>query len=196
MIEVELKAHIRDRTAVESRVASFAEPEGDVDKLDAYWHGPDWRMQRGKKGFRLRTERGRSLVTFKTKRNEGGIEINHEREFEISDPAVFVELAERLGCEPFYTKRKRGSRYRIEPCGPSGSGLSCPGGATIEIVEIEGLGDFIEIEVLLEEEEPASIALAQGEIRGILARAGVPESDIEPRFYSELLIAAGRVPGA
>ena len=32
-----------------------------------------------------------------------------------------------------------------------------------------------------------------GEVRGLLAKAGVPESAVESRYYSELLIAAGLV---
>jgi predicted adenylyl cyclase CyaB len=205
VIEVELKARVADKSSVEARVASFASFEGAVDKLDEYWHGPDWRIQRGKKGFRVRSESGaadgRSVVTFKTKRSEGGIEINRESEFGVSDSEVFAEFALRLGCEPFYTKRKRGSRYHVDPCErsaapglPSGGGAeACRGAATIELVEVDGLGDFIEIEILLPDENPADVALAQGEIRGLLARAGLGEDDIEPRFYSELLMEAGKV---
>jgi adenylate cyclase class 2 len=194
MIEVELKARVADPAAVEARVAAFAAFEGRVDKLDAYWHGPDWRFQRGTKGFRLRAEDGKSVVTYKSKRSEGGIEINRESEFGISDPEVFEEFALRLGCEPFYKKRKRGKRYGVDPCERgAGSAAACAGAATIEIVEVEGLGFFIEIEILLPDEDPASVALAQGEIRGFLARAGLGPESIEPRFYSELLMEAGLV---
>ncbi len=108
-----------------------------------------------------------------------------------------MELCQRLGCEPFYTKRKRGSKYvwdAIPADGPSGRGGEAPpfASATIEIIEVEGLGDFIEIEVLLESEEPA--AMARAGIRGLLERSGVSASEIEPRYYSELLMAAGRIP--
>ncbi len=191
MIEVELKARVADRKAVEARVASFASLEGPVDKLDSYWHGPDWRLQRGKRGFRIRAEGSESVVTFKTKRAEGGIEINRETEFAISDARAFIEFAQRLGCEPFYQKRKRGLRFRAELCGRDLPG--CEGAAAIELVEVEGLGDFLEIEILLPDEDPAAVALAQGEIRGLLARSGLGPEDIEPRFYSELLVAAGLV---
>lgn len=187
MIEVELKAHVRDRAAVLAALSSFAEREGEVDKSDEYWHGPDWRLHRGARGFRVRSEAGQSVVTFKTKRSEGGIEINHEREFAISDPDAFAAFVERLGCEPFYQKRKRGQRFRAGGSAPYAER------ATIELIEVVGLGDFIEIEILLPSEEPAALALAQGEIRSLLARAGVGEEEIESRFYSELLIAAGLV---
>jgi predicted adenylyl cyclase CyaB len=188
VIEVELKAHIVDRAAVTAAVAGFARAEGEVDKADDYWHGPDWRLHRGSRGFRVRSEGSGSVVNFKMKRNEGGIEINREREFAISDRDAFVEFAQRLGCEPFYKKHKRGRKFVAGGTAP----YLRP--AIIEIVDVEGLGDFIEIEVILENEEPEAVALAQGEIRAILARSGVGEDAIESRFYSELLMEAGLVP--
>ncbi len=185
MIEVELKARVEDPQATEARVAAFARLVGAFDKADAYWHGPDWRLHRGKKGFRIRKEGEATFVTFKTKRCEGGIEINREREFAVSDHDAFIELVERLGCEPFYTKRKTGRRYEFD----AGGGKPI----AIELCEVEGLGWFIEIEALLETEDPAAVALAQGEIRSVLARSGVPESAIESRYYSELLLSAGQI---
>jgi predicted adenylyl cyclase CyaB len=187
VIEVELKARLRDRAATLAAVSSFARDEGAVDKSDEYWHGPDWRRKRGTRGFRVRFEGGASVVNFKSKRSEGGIEINRESEFGISDRGAFIELALRLGCEPFYSKHKRGLKFIADGDGDS------PAPATIEILEVVGLGDFIEIEVLLPDEDPTAVALARGEIHALLARSGVPESDIEPRFYSELLMEAGLV---
>ena len=190
MIEVELKAHVFSRAAVLAAVSSFAQAEGEVDKSDEYWHGPDWRLHRGSRGFRIRSEGAAStVVNFKNKRSEGGIEINRECEFEVSDREAFVELALRLGCESFYSKRKKGQKFRASLSGAEGGGS-----ATIELVEVVGLGDFIEIEILLPDEDPAAVALAQGELRSLLARAGVGEDQIEPRYYSELLMTEGLVP--
>ena len=78
MIEVELKAHLRDRAATLAAVRAFARPAGAVEKHDAYWHAPGWRESRGPNGFRLRREEGSAVVNFKAKREEGGIEINRE----------------------------------------------------------------------------------------------------------------------
>jgi adenylate cyclase class 2 len=188
MIEVELKAHLADPEGTRERVAGFSRFVGAFEKSDAYWHGPDWRFARGTKGFRVRTEEGRTVVTFKTKRCEGDMEINREREFEVMDASALEEFFHRLGCEPFYTKKKTGTRHEV----PS-EGAGRP--ITIEVLEVEGLGPFIEIEALLDDEAPESVALAQGEIRGLLARSGVGEEAIESRYYSELLIERGLVRG-
>jgi adenylate cyclase class 2 len=177
MMEVELKARVRDRGAVEARVASFARFLRNFDKSDEYWHGPDWRFARGTKGFRLRMDGGKAVVTFKQKRNDGGIEVNRETEFEVSDASGFKALVGRIGCEPFYKKRKVGAAYEHEGC-------------TIELVNVEGLGDFIEIERLVEDDDPSDIALAQGTIRTVLAMAGVADGEIEGRSYSELVLEA------
>lgn len=231
MIEVELKARVRDKAAVLAALSRFASPAGEIDKRDAYWHGPGWRVDRGSRGFRIRSERrlpppaaaggtppeeggalaaivaqrvpgaasaaggeaataAAATVTFKEKRAEGGIEINREREFEVSDPEAFLEFIERLGCESFYSKRKRGLAFKVPRAAGEGATASQ---ATIELVEVEGLGDFIEIEILLPSEEPAALALAQGEIRSLLRRSGLSEEDIESRYYSELLMEAGLV---
>lgn len=189
MIEVELKARVRDPRSVEAAVAAFASRAGEVDKRDSYWRAPGWRSDEVKRDFRVRYEDGTSVVTFKEKREEGGIEVNVEREFGVTDPEAFAELALRLGCERWYEKRKRGSRYEVA------SACAAGGKATIEIVEVEGLGPFIEIEVLIEEPEPEAVAAARSELLGILARAGLGEADIERRFYSELLAEAGLAPG-
>lgn len=181
MVEVELKARLRDRAATLSAVSSFARDGGEVDKADEYWHEPDWRRSGGSRGFRIRTEDGASVVNYKEKRREGGIEINRESEFEVPDRDAFVEFLRRLGCEPSYAKRKRGRSFM------AGGTDDCPDQATIEILEVSGLGDFIEIEILLESEDASAIASARREIGALLARSGVAESDIEPRFYSELL---------
>jgi len=179
MLEIELKARLRDPAAVKKRVAGFAQPVRNFEKHDSYWHGPDWRFARGTKGFRIRSDDNKSLVNFKNKRTEAGIEINQETEFEVSDGDAFVALVKRIGCEPFYCKHKRGSAWSYN-------------GFLVELVDVEGLGHFIEIEFLLDSDDAAAIALAQGELKRILRLAGVPESDIEARGYSELLLQNGQ----
>jgi len=176
MMEIELKAHVRDIAEVERQVASFAKRVREFDKFDSYWHGPDWRFVRGTKGFRVRSDDNKTIVNFKTKRNDGGIEINRETEFEVSDRAAFLSLIERIGCEPFYEKRKKGVAYEYD-------------GFLIELLHVDGLGYFIEIEQVLESDDPASIALAQGGLRSILNKAGVSDTEIEARGYSELIVS-------
>ena len=177
MVEVELKARIEDYEAVERRVASFARFIRKVNKSDSYWHGPGWREQRGSRGFRVRSEGSSYVVTFKAKRVEGGFEVNQEREFEISDPSAFREFVRRVGSEPYYDKRKIGVAYEYE-------------GMTLEILKIEGAGTFLEIERLLPTDGETALETARNDLRRALTMAGVPESAIESRTYSELILGS------
>ncbi|PKL08696.1 MAG: class IV adenylate cyclase [Spirochaetae bacterium HGW-Spirochaetae-7] len=174
MLEIELKARVRDKAAVEAKVGSFARFLRSFDKFDEYWHGPLWRDDRGARGFRLRKEGESCVVTFKRKNIALGIELNHETEFEVSDAAAFEALVERIGCEPFYSKRKTGKAWDYRGC-------------TIEILDVVGLGSFIEIERLLEHDDPSKTDAARKELLSVLSMAGIPESDIETRRWSEML---------
>lgn len=177
MLEVELKARIEDPEAVERMISSFARFIKKVDKSDSYWHGPGWRDKRGTRGFRVRSEGNTFVVTFKSKRLDGGFEVNQEREFEISDPAIFEEFVRRIHCEPYYRKRKIGSAYEYE-------------GMTLEVLRVEGAGSFLEIERLLPTDAPTALAEARAGLKAVLAKAGIPESAIEKRTYSELILGA------
>ena len=179
MTEVELKAHVEDTAAVERRVASFATFLHRVDKRDSYWHSPGWKSHRGSRGFRVRSEGTGLMVTFKIKHIEDGMEVNNEREFGITDAQAFQEFVERLGCEPYYQKRKIGVAYRYD-------------NMTLEILEVEGAGAFLEIERLLESDDPEAISRAREDVRAALALAGVSESAIETRTYSQMILGKAR----
>lgn len=181
MIEVELKARVRDRTAVETALRNFAVYVGEIDKRDIYWRTPSSDAGVPNRTFRVRYESGACVVTFKHKSMEGGAEINIEREFGVSDPDVFAEFAQRLGCELWYEKHKRGLKFE------TASECSHDGKAVIEIVDVESLGCFIEIEELLHEDRRGLVQKARSEIDALLARTGLSEADIESRYYSELL---------
>jgi predicted adenylyl cyclase CyaB len=181
MIEVELKARVRDRAAVETALRNFAVYVGEIDKRDIYWRAPSSDAGVPNRTFRVRYESGACVVTFKHKSVEGGAEINIEREFGVSDPDVFAEFAQRLGCELWYEKRKRGLKFETV------SKYAYDGKALLEIVDVENLGCFIEIEELLHEDRKSLVEDALSEISGLLARTGLSETDIESRYYSELL---------
>lgn len=175
MTEVEIKAWLKDPESVAKRVAADARFLRNFDKHDEYWHGSGWESCRNQKGFRIRNDNGLSVITFKKKRIEHGIEVNKESEFEISDYDAFVEFITRLGCEFFYKKRKTGTSWDVN-------------GITVEISHIENLGNFIEIESVIESDDSSVIRLESGKIRTLLFKFGVDESSIESRPYSALLL--------
>ena len=184
MIEIELKARLPDyeatRRALEAAGARFL---GESQKRDLYY-GPETKTARDidvtrDPVFRLRSEGEKWRVTTKRRSMEDGIETNEEVEFGVDDAVSFREFAQRIGFRPFIVKKKDTRTYEL-------------GEACVELHRIEPIGDFIEIEVLLEDgaDEDARRA-AEAEIRSILERAGVPEVQIESRLYVDLLRAAG-----
>jgi adenylate cyclase class 2 len=173
-IEVELKARIDDPEKTKAAVGSFARYVKDFDKQDAYWYSFD-----GKKvAVRVRREtsgaESRNWVTFKTKTLRDIIEVNDEKEFSVSDEKPFEELLALFGMRVGIRKRKKGWAWTFEHI-------------TIELAEVEKLGWFAELEILLDENEDAAIADARSRLLAVLRKLEIPVEKIETRYYTELL---------
>jgi adenylate cyclase class 2 len=180
MIEIELKARVEDPEAAARRARAFAAFSGACEKEDAYWFPAEAGL-RGEfpaSGVRLRRETGGGgetwRVTFKKQEKRGAIEVNDEREFEVSDGAVFGELLRRLGLVPKKAKCKRCRSWTFD-------------GVTIELVFIEQLGWFVELEILAESDDAETISAAKAKLLALLGRMGVPETAIETRYYTAML---------
>ncbi len=184
--EVELKAWLSSYAETRRRIEEDpgAELAGETEKRDHYY-GPAGKAARDvdfEKDpiFRVRSEEGKTVVSTKRREPpEDGIEVNEEIEFEVADAAGFRAFARALDFRPFIVKRKRTRKYKV-------------GRAGVELHRIDPLGDFIEIEILVEARD--EVSAAQVEIRELLQRFGVPAEKIEPRLYIDLLrrIGVGR----
>lgn len=176
-IEVEMKARVGDPAGVEERLKGRARLLDEIDYGDTYFCRAEVEGYTYER-FRLRLGEGRALVTAKEKLEGRGSEANIEHEFEVSDPKAFTRFVFLHGFRVLIEKRKRGRRYVMEP-----------GPATVEVVNIEGLGDFIEVEIMVDDR--AEVAPAKKRIEEIFDELGVPASDIEPRAYTLLLYELG-----
>lgn len=131
--------------------------------------------------IRLREENGTLIVTYKHKELRDSIEINDETEFAVSDRFAFEALITDLGFTPGDRKEKRTKSFAH-----SRDGFE----VHLELSEVEGLGWFLELEILSDSAGSEIIEQAGKTLRNILARCGVPESAIETRYYTELLSLA------
>ncbi|MCE1195687.1 class IV adenylate cyclase [bacterium] len=181
MLEIELKARVRDHGSVESRLSTFMTYGGPIDKRDEYWSiplavpspsGPGFR-------FRLRCEPGSDTVTFKEKTYTSTVEINKETEFGVADAAAFRAFLAKMSAKLLYRKSKKGGLWR-------GSD-----GIIAELVRVEGLGEYLEVEILCEENPSADVDRVKKRLIAVIERCGLPASDIEPRPYSQLLGVPG-----
>jgi len=184
--EIELKAHILDSEALKRLLFEKTTYERAFTKDDSYLY-PGQTGERTTNplpsGLRIRKENrifpdGKEealiSVTFKIKEVKDGIEINNEREFEISSLPPFEELLKRLGLSAGHVKKKRGWAFTHN-------------GINIELTEVEGLGWFVELEILADNNREKTIAGGRERLFQLLDSLGIARDAIESRFYSEML---------
>ncbi|MCX7025893.1 MAG: class IV adenylate cyclase [Spirochaetes bacterium] len=177
MLEIELKARIGDPAHVKRILDANLVYAGEVDKKDEYWFVPladavvaglDFRL-------RMRTEPGKTTVTFKEKTYDGSVEINREVEFGILDPEAFRLFLGKMSAKLIYRKTKRGKVWKDR------------GGIVAELVEVDGLGTFLEVETLYEDSKSIDLEDVKAGLQAVIASCGLGEKDLEPRPYSQLL---------
>ena len=171
-MEIELKAWVDDPSGVETRLRKIFGYAAEIEKDDIYYEAGD--TSPDLKTIRLRRSGNEWILTFKDKTRDGALEINREHETTVGSFDVLDELLRRLGCTFFLRKQKRGFKFE-------GRGL------IIEFVQVTGLGTFLEIEKIVPE-ETADIEKARQEILQVFREAGIPESRLEGRYYSEMLL--------
>lgn len=172
--EIELKARVADPAAVENRLRQFCAFAGETDKNDRYWQNSAGLRAR------IREETGRpAVLTWKQKTLAGGIEVNEENEFSVSSAAQAAAFLSAAGFTPVLCKKKHTKTFRF----------SLDGGqaASLELSDVYGLGFFLEIEICLQQPDTRQTEAAKRILRELLAKAGLPEQAVEPRYYSELL---------
>lgn len=177
MVEIEMKARVADPRAVREKLAGFFSYEGEIEKDDEYWSAPILSASMPAVGFRYRIRReGKgTTVTFKDKTYSDGMEINSEVEFLVSDEAAFRSFMARLSAQPLYRKKKKGSQWRGKD------------GLLAELVEVDGLGFFLEIEQIVDDARKTDMILIKEKLTRIMEGCGLAQSDIESRPYSQLM---------
>jgi adenylate cyclase class 2 len=184
--EIELKAWVDNPQAVRAKLDSIAEFRGSFEKDDSYLFPKDEKMcSLPKTGLRVRKEtftfpggKPENIihVTYKAKEVQDGIEVNDEKEFDVSGAPEFEELLARLGLEKRMSKNKKGFSYKHQ-------------GLTAELTEVKGLGWFAELEILADNNLGETVAAARAQLLGFLAKIGIGEGKIETRYYTEMLTA-------
>jgi adenylate cyclase class 2 len=181
MTEIEIKAHVADPAETEKAILKIAAFEKETEKKDTYWKSGAAGDGKSVK-VRFREEGNQTIVTYKRKELRGQMEVNDEQEFSISDRAPFEALLADLGLAPYITKNKKTRSFRHTA--PGGTGV------TIELSLLEGLGYFIELEILAENPGEEELERARMTLRETLALCGSGEDAVESRFYTELLSSA------
>ncbi len=185
-LEVELKAHVQDYALLKQSIEALPGISSVLceHKEDTYFSriGEDahFRMRLVQMGPSFEEMQGTLVFTYKNKTLKEGIEVNEELEF--SSPSDQAPSALKfflgLGNEIYITKTKKGYIYTFFVS----SKLPL---LTIELVEVIGLGWFIEMEFVLE--DASLIDRARDGLLLVLDLLCVPRSAIEDRYYMHLL---------
>ncbi|MCK5157001.1 MAG: class IV adenylate cyclase [Spirochaetales bacterium] len=171
--EIELKAHIPSlvqmQKLIKERLGLF--DSRSYKKEDVYFSLPETTHITQ---FRLRTIGNTFVVTRKNKSRKEGIEVNDEIEFTVSDAAEFTRFALDSGYIISAAKIKVGKSYTY-------------GDMTIEVSDVEKLGFFIEMEILLDTDSGKRVSAAKKRLLETLEILGIERESIEPRYYIEML---------
>jgi len=182
--EIEIKAHVRYNEDVKALLSRKAEYSCAFEKQDVYWFGPDvsafpvkkLRVRREKRCLADGTEESICLVTYKSKEENNGIEVNDELEFEVKPVEEFEEFLGKAGLKAGASKRKQGWVYLKEKI-------------SAELAEVDGLGWFVELEILADANDKSeeTVQEARESLLAFLDSLGIERDAIERRFYLDML---------
>ena len=197
-MEIELKAHARDREAVLQKLRQFAVFDKSVSKDDRYFKMDKDGAPNGHITARIRQEKTadidgnaiqeKTFLTYKKKERRvasggGALEVNQEYESALDNAECLEALFADIGFVPHFTKHKDAvGFYADTPCGK----------AHLELCSVPPLGDFLEIEFVTQDDAGESqIAAMRVQLEALVTKCGLALEDIEKKYYSELLAEAG-----
>lgn len=171
-IEVEIKAWVDDFQTIKGLLDSKYQFVKEYTKEDLYFKGMDSISQKEKE-VRIRRVDGSSIVTYKERSHQGKVEVNIEKEFKVDNYDNFKYLIEELGYRAYITKTKTGFLYNEN-------------GINIELSNVTGLGYFIEIESVIDED--GDVNRETRRIYEILDSLKISRDRVEDQFYVEMLL--------
>ena len=186
-MEIELKAHVADNESIRHLLFKKADYQYAFEKEDAYWSLPSvmgvgptrLRVRSENRTFSDRNEITSTFLTYKIKEVRDGIEVNDEREFEISSSSgrtaeEFSSLLKMMGLIPGARKRKRGLSFYSD-------------GINAELTEVGKLGWFLELEIFDKNYRDEDFEKFKKRLLDFLADMGIAKEAIESRFYSDMI---------
>ena len=185
MLEAELKASLGDMSVealLDRALARGFAPEGAVRERDVYFNGAGRDFRRTDEALRLRSVvlldgTRKSLVTYKGPKLDQVSNARTEYETAVSDGETAEKLLEALGYRPLAVVDKVRRTYRMED-------------VTLCLDEVEGLGGFLELEILVPAEEGREEAV--GRLLALLDGLGISRDRLSRRSYLELVAGKAR----
>ena len=180
MIEVEIKLPIGDREAVTTNLEKMGFVKGGlVREEDAYFDNHSGQIRKNGEALRVRritdllTNQEETVITYKGKKMDQVSMSRKELETGVEDACVCIGIFEALGfqiVEPKVIKTRQ--EYTLDQMH-----------ACVDMVE--NLGNFLELELVIEKEEGKEAALH--EIEKVLQRLGYTLKDTVRNSYLSML---------
>ncbi|HEX8991048.1 MAG TPA: class IV adenylate cyclase [Anaerolineales bacterium] len=163
---IEIKARARDFNGIRSRAATLADtPLQVIVQEDTFFAVPQGRLK-----LRVRNPDPAQLIYYE-RPDQGGPKRSDYQIFETEDPErLKLTLSRALGIRGIVRK----TRY-----------LYLVGQTRVHLDDVEGLGQFMELEVVLRPDQPD--ADGQAIARDLMAKLGVAESELLEGAYMDLL---------
>lgn len=180
MTEVEIKLPIQDRRKIIEDLAALGfQPGSIILETDIYFDCDKERIRKNGEALRIRriqnleTGEVRSMLTFKGQKLDGISMTRQELETEIADGETGIQILTAIGFSPVLPKVvKRRQSYQWNQMN------AC-------VDEVQDLGDFLELELVIGEEERRDTALLR--IEEVLDRLGFQMSDTTRTSYLSML---------
>ncbi|RLA94702.1 MAG: class IV adenylate cyclase [Deltaproteobacteria bacterium] len=173
MMEIEIKARVKNRDEVKERIKSIGNFVRKEHQEDLYFDSPYRNFVESGEVLRIRKTLHKNTLTYKKKRTDERARIRIEHEAKVESGDDIAEILEDLGFIQIAKIRKEREIYNTNEC-------------KIELDMVEGLGEFVEVEILIPEDE--DITKSKEKIFGILEKIGVPRENIEKKPYLELYL--------
>jgi adenylate cyclase len=172
---IEIKARLKDQKSLRTAVESMAGRGPDrLVQVDTFFRCPKGRLK-----LRIPSRSGGELIYYE---REDTSRPRVSRYFLAPAPdakGLLETLAAALGVRG--TVRKKRDVYRV-------------GQTRIHLDEVEALGSFVELEVVLAEGQTPADGMAV--IKGLMNRLGIEEQDLVGQAYIDLLMASAEREGS
>lgn len=166
MYEVEVKARLKDREAIVKKLESLGcKFGGELHQIDHVYfpEGLIFPPPIGTGILRVRNQGDKYFLTLKI--SQSGRQDSIERELQILDGEMMMEIIKLLKYQeaPTVDKKRTKTKYKD---------------MVIELDVVKDLGDFIEVEKIVTEENPEDRKKIQQEIADFIETLGVPKEDL------------------
>lgn len=183
MIEVEIKLPIKERPVIGSRLQEQGFIPGDlVKESDTYFTSKERDIRKRGEAFRIRRTENKTsgetsaVITFKGQKTDSVSMTRKELETGVEDPDICEEIFLSIGLEPMRPVVKLRQYYHRDHM-------------TACMDRVEGLGDFLELEILAADENGKEEALAK--IEDMLGKLGYGMEDTTRTSYLTMLQRCG-----